>query len=203
MRIAGNLTQATVEGNVVAHNVNGHAPSQAVFEVANNGRGVEDVLFSGNVFYAWGGSTTFQGSASQTVNVQLLNNKFQNQITAEPLIVHQQSDSTATMTSANNVFDTLASQNACMQVGGSSLSLAQWQPLVDDTTSVEQVAQFPDPGRTIATYHQSIGGGSSLEAFLAQARQQSRTNWRAQYTAAVVNDYFRAGFGLPAVGGSP
>jgi len=200
MRIAGNLTQATVEGNVVAHNVNGHAPSQAGFEVANNGRGVENLVFSGNVFYAWGGSTTFHGGASQTVNVQLLNNKFQNQITAEPLIVHQQSGSTSSMNSAYNVFDTLASQNACMQVGSGNMSLAQWKPLVNDTTSVEQVAQFPDPGRTIVTYHQSIGGAPSLEAFLAQARQQSKVNWRVEYTADHVNDYIRDGFGLPPAG---
>ncbi|MFN7613984.1 MAG: hypothetical protein ACK5P8_02190, partial [Phycisphaerae bacterium] len=56
---------------------------------------------------------------------------------------------------------------------------------------------FPDPSRTMASYAASIGLEPSLEAFLAEARKQSRNNWRPELTAAAVNRYIREGFGLP------
>lgn len=56
---------------------------------------------------------------------------------------------------------------------------------------------FPDPSRNIASYAASIGLEPSLEAFLAEARKQSRNNWRPELTAAAVNRYIREGFGLP------
>jgi hypothetical protein len=195
MNIAGNITQSTIQGNIIAHNVNGHAPIQAVFSPANNGRGVENTVFSGNVIYAWGGSTVFQTSGPQTLNFQLHDNKFQNEVTADTLIVHDQAASAGAMTSANNVFDAIAATGAWMQAGP-YLSLAQWKPLVHDTTSIAQQFAFPDPSRTIATYHASIGGAPTLVAFMAGARLQSKSNWRLPYTADAVNTYIRAGFGM-------
>jgi hypothetical protein len=56
---------------------------------------------------------------------------------------------------------------------------------------------FPDASRTISSYAASIGLESTLEAFLAEARKQSRNNWRPELTAAAVNRYIREGFGLP------
>jgi alpha-glucosidase (family GH31 glycosyl hydrolase) len=97
--------------------------------------------------------------------------------------------------SANNVFDSIAAPNSWFQVGA-MMSLTQWRALVNDTTSVAQSIPFPDPTRTIATYHASIGGTPTLQAFMAGARLQSKSNWRVQYTAQAVNDYIRAGFGL-------
>jgi hypothetical protein len=38
----------------------------------------------------------------------------------------------------------------------------------------------------------------TFEAFLAAAREQSRSNWRPELTAAAVNDYIREGFGVVA-----
>ncbi len=61
---------------------------------------------------------------------------------------------------------------------------------------------FPDAERTIATYAASIGLEPSLEAFLAEARKQSRNNWRPELTAAAVNRYIREGFGLPEPDGA-
>ena len=58
---------------------------------------------------------------------------------------------------------------------------------------------FPDPARNIETYMRSIGGAPTLEAFLTQARLQSRANWRDEYTATAVNTYIREGFGVDYV----
>jgi hypothetical protein len=171
--------------------------------VAVNGRGTENTTFSNNIVYAWNGYSRFKGSAAQTLNFHLLNNKFQNEITAEVLIQHDQSSSVNSITSAGNTFHDLnAAPNAWM-AAGANLSLDQWKSLVHDTTSVGQLASFPDPNRTIATYHASIGGAPTLEAFMTEARKQSKNNWRVQYTAEAVNDYIRDGFGLVPQGFSP
>ena len=190
-----NVRQCVIDRNVIALNSHGHAPFPVSFDVANNGRGIENTIFSNNVVYAWNGYTRFTGNASQTVNVHLINNKFQNQISYEPLIVHDQPSSTQGVTSTNNTFGAIAASWAWMQSGG-LISLAQWKPLVRDTTSVAAWVPFPDPGRSIPTYHASIGGAAGLDAFMTEARRQSRAFWRPQYTAEAVNTYVRAGYGL-------
>ena len=53
---------------------------------------------------------------------------------------------------------------------------------------------YVDPNRSVGSYNASLGGVGTTAAFLAEARKQSRDNWRPQYTAAAVNSYIRAGF---------
>jgi hypothetical protein len=55
---------------------------------------------------------------------------------------------------------------------------------------------YPDPNRTVGTYNASLGGSPTLMSFLAQARKQSKDNWRPQYTAEAVINYIGAGFGI-------
>ncbi len=190
------IKQGTMEYNVVANNVSGHGPVPITFDVGNNGVGIHDTSFNNNVVYNWNGVSTVKGDNTTMFNITFQSNKFQNHITAEPLLQHDNQSSTAGFASSNNVFDTSAPVNACMAIGGGDISLATWKPMVHDTTSIEQNVTFPDPNRTIATYHASIGGGPSLVEFMAQARLQSKAYWRDQYTARAVNDYIRAGFGL-------
>ncbi len=65
-----------------------------------------------------------------------------------------------------------------------------------------QSGAFPDPERTIATYWQSLNGGSLLSVeeagkrFANEARKQRKGHWREEYTADAFNDYIRAGFGM-------
>lgn len=53
---------------------------------------------------------------------------------------------------------------------------------------------YIDPNRTLETYNASLGGPASVSAFLAEARRQSKYNWRRQFTADEVIKYIRAGF---------
>lgn len=55
---------------------------------------------------------------------------------------------------------------------------------------------FGDPQRGIETYMESLGETATLEAFLVEARQQSRDDWRPAYTAGAVNGWVREGFGV-------
>lgn len=60
---------------------------------------------------------------------------------------------------------------------------------------VNAAAPFRDPTRDEARYNAEWGGSApTLEDFLAQAARQSRSNFRAEYTAAAVIAYIREGF---------
>jgi hypothetical protein len=84
-----------------------------------------------------------------------------------------------------------------MRLGATSTSLSAWSSAVGDSGSTVLPANpYPDPGRTISSYHQSLGAVASQDAFIAQARLQSRTYWRPEYTAAAAIAYVRQGFGL-------
>jgi hypothetical protein len=56
---------------------------------------------------------------------------------------------------------------------------------------------FPDPDRTIMSYDREFGSGKgTLEAFMAEATAQQKGNWRRQYTAESLVEYFQKGFGI-------
>jgi len=58
---------------------------------------------------------------------------------------------------------------------------------------IEKV-EFVAPGRTVGTYHGSIGQEATLEALLLEAYKQSKHNWRAEYSAQAVIEHIREGF---------
>jgi hypothetical protein len=58
----------------------------------------------------------------------------------------------------------------------------------------ESTGPFKDPDRTLGSYNASLGGENSFEAFAAQVRRQSKTNFRTEYTAEAIIAYFRDGF---------
>lgn len=55
---------------------------------------------------------------------------------------------------------------------------------------------YVSPNRLLGTYNASLGKTGTLDAFLAEARKQSRQTWNPKYTASAVNAYIRAGFTL-------
>jgi hypothetical protein len=53
---------------------------------------------------------------------------------------------------------------------------------------------FADPTRSVGSYHATLNKEETLEAFLTEARAQSRRRWLQEYTAQAVLEYIRAGF---------
>jgi hypothetical protein len=80
--------------------------------------------------------------------------------------------------------------------------IAQWVSAAGEIGARNELPNFADPTRDVSSYMQHIGVGGGLEEFLAQARLQSRSNWRSEFTAQAVNAYIREGFGRPAAPGS-
>jgi len=58
---------------------------------------------------------------------------------------------------------------------------------------------FSAPTRSVGSYHGTIGGTATLDAFLIEALLQSKANWRSQYMAMPVINYIRAGYDLSPV----
>jgi hypothetical protein len=69
--------------------------------------------------------------------------------------------------------------------------------IVYDWDGQSDAGPFVDPDRDIPSYHASIGGDRSIEAFLDGARMQRKGHWCEEYTAAAVNAYIREGFEVP------
>ena len=72
--------------------------------------------------------------------------------------------------------------------------MSEWLSTTGETQASAEQVQFVDPDRTIASYMASLGQEASYDAFIGEAVQQSKYNWREAYTAAAANAYVRAGF---------
>jgi len=89
-----------------------------------------------------------------------------------------------------------SSTGAAFRLNGNDIAFSQWTSSTGETGATFSPITFPDPDRTVATYMSSLGMTPSLDAFMTEAKKQSKNNWRTQFTAKVVGNYFRAGFGI-------
>jgi len=80
------------------------------------------------------------------------------------------------------------------RIANQNRSLDQWRTETADEGSHANTLAYPDPARSLGSYHGSLGGEPTLEGFLDAARRQSRLNWLPEFTATAVQSYIRAGF---------
>jgi hypothetical protein len=76
------------------------------------------------------------------------------------------------------------------------LTNPQWVDLAGDPGSTFVPVMFPDKDRSIETYAKSLGLAGSMDVFLKEARRQSKSFWRAAFTASEANRWIRGGFGI-------
>jgi hypothetical protein len=197
-------TGALISHNVVANSTPGPGSKAIVLQVLVDGAsrfGMRNVILEQNVVYGWGGEALdfqdFAGTFFESVIVR--DNDFQNLVDAQELVQHQSLETTgATAMSGNRYHSASAPAGAWASVDNVNYSLADYLALVGDATSSAAVAPYPDPASTIGAYHASVGGAATHAAFVAEALLQSKSNWRAQYTAQAVLQYVRDGFAVPA-----
>jgi len=95
-------------------------------------------------------------------------------------------------TFAGNAYRSQSPANQWFRINQSTnYDLAGWTAFVGESGAT--TAPFADPASApgVESYHASIGGAPTLAAFLAEAREQSRQNWRDAYTADPVINYLR------------
>ena len=98
-------------------------------------------------------------------------------------------------TFSNNTYSSERPAEEWFQLDGQGTSFDGWTRRTGEQGSAAKDVQPPDPVRTIENYMAHLGLEPTLDAFIEEARKQSRGNWRSQFTAAAVNDWVRQGFG--------
>lgn len=199
-----NMAEALFRHNIVANQApgdqaRGFSLSEARHQTNGQVFGMRNTVFEENIVYDWSGRCVLVGdfSGSFFTDITFLKNDFQHYQGTRELVINSEIASALEMTmSENRYHHEHQDPSQWMAVQGVSYSLPEYLALVGDATSVALQVTYPDPVRTIATYHASIGGAPSHEAFIARAVLQSKDNWDPRYTAEAVNEYIRAGFGL-------
>ncbi len=196
----GDADTIICENNVIAHQkvANGLYSTYALaLEPINAGS------IRGNAIYAWGGNPQrceavgigfYNGGAGA---VTISGNKVW--MTAQGQVISHQTSWSSRFTYSNNKYFSTNAASGCFYsafdvASGSGGDFAFWQARTGDTGST--YAAPPTIDATINAYMASIGTPGDLDAFMAEARKQSKQNWRAAYTPAVVNAWVRAKFGV-------
>ena len=161
--------------------------------------GLNDLTIQQNIVYDWYQALSTDSaylpgaSGFKALNgLVVRDNDFQQTISTRLLQHGNGYDGSAEMWDDNHYWDD-SPASGWFSVNGTTTSFDTWQDGVEPSANRTQ-RRYVDPARTVATYNRSLGGAGTTEAFLAQARAQSRQNWRPQYTADGVNDYVRDGF---------
>lgn len=186
----------TVEKNLVAHQTRGRAP--VAVRVDTNFR---DIRFEGNVIYNWsmpgeGGGVGFQlvGALAEG-QVSLIRNTVE-ETNSAMVVHHKETPAPGVFRFQANRYYTNAAPTKWFKIASTAHTFPGWLAATGDAGSVAQTTIFPDATRSVGTYGASIGGPSTLEGFVTEARKQSRSFWRQSYTANSANTWIRAGYGL-------
>lgn len=186
------VKQADVYGNVVARQETGTGNLSGLFADYN----YQNVMIRDNVVYDWNGGSALRFLGSPHGGIVVKDNLFQ-QPASNDLVRHQVSLSGFSY-SNNTYFSPKSSpfdpgSNFDGWVNQSGESTALWTE-VQPTNSCSQAAA------DLYTYMGCIGYPETYEAFLGEARKQSKTNWRQEFSADEVNGFIRASYNLPKEG---
>lgn len=182
----------TVANNYFLHNASDTVNNVHAISVLGQ-TGIRNITFTGNTIYGMKSNGPLVGFGGTMNGVVFNRNSIQSQGINSALV------STAGFTglsfSNNSYFSTLA-VSKWFSVDDVSTDLAGWIIKSGETGSKGSAVSYPDPNRTVESYHASLGKPATLAAFISEARKQSKANWRREYTAAAANDWIRAGFGV-------
>jgi hypothetical protein len=166
--------------NVYAINVNGAAGSRGI-TIANN------VIFG---MKTNGSLVTFIDTLASVV---FRDNAVQSQNIAARLVT---TGGFSGLSFSSNSYFSARPAAEWFRAGGTNADLAGWVTRSGETGAQGNAISYPDPDRTVESYHASLGKPATFSSFIDEARKQSKANWRPEYTAAAINDWIRAGFGL-------
>jgi hypothetical protein len=160
------------------------------------------VTLSDNTMYGWRGGIKFNGDdAAHLSNIRVTRNLVQDGSDEKPLVRHFGPADPGRFTYERNVYHSRSGAGRWFEIEDVHLGFAEWVPSVEEEGAEAREVAFADAGRTIETYHAALGGEPSLEAFMAEARRQAKSNWRTAYGAGAIIEWFEAGFTPVSHGG--
>lgn len=166
---------------------------------SSTGVGINDLTIERNIVYQWYQALSIAsgfkigGTGATGLNdLTVTDNDFQS--TSSQKIIHQaQAYNSAEEDFSGNRYYNAQSSTGWFYLNNAKTSLATWQSKVEPD-AVSQKMDYADPDRTVATYNASIGGSKSEAAFLSAIRNNDKSGYDADLTAAAVVSYIRAGF---------
>jgi hypothetical protein len=159
---------------------------------ASDGSGAcRNVAVTDNVFL--GGPVDFVHNADRLDGVSFTRNTLLMPSTGSPLI--RAAGNLAGCTFSDNTYSFEPPAEDGFRLDGKGITFAEWTRRTDDKGSVAEPVPPPDPIPTIDAYMAHLGLEPNPDAFIKEARQQSKGNWRRQFTASAVNDWVRQRFG--------
>lgn len=198
-----NIKAAEVYNNIIAGDRRSAPGGPAVQVTGRDGGGVgaHNVVVRNNTVYDWQGGLwlrPIRSLAWEITRTVVTENLFQALGGKGYVVRLELGRNPRQYVFRRNVYNSKAQPNAAFRIHKTDIGFALWARAVGETSSTASQAEFADPKRGVASYYASIGGAASVAAFLAEARKQSRENWRTEYTAAPVIKYVREGFRLKA-----
>ena len=193
-----NVASALVEGNVIANAPLAGNPRPIEVDGWENGKRVHNVTLRNNTVTGWGGNgLRVKGDPGTSVkNLVVDSNDFQNAVDSLFMMEVDNGNTTSEITSQKNrFFSAPLASNKWFLIGGTNNSIDGFKSKVGDSTSTAVQVNYPNPGVSVGNYNASLGKASSHDAFMAEARKQSRDFWRPEYSAVAVNAWVRAALG--------
>ncbi|MGD0769137.1 MAG: right-handed parallel beta-helix repeat-containing protein [Tepidisphaeraceae bacterium] len=177
------------QGNIVAHKpdkTNGQEGLAFKPEGASGTPAPTRGEFRNNIVYDWAGPAFFVVSPPKGLSVH--DNDFEQKLNPVVFLKDWKND----YVFRNNHYSSGLPKP--FRIADHGMDLQGWIAQTGETPDPSKF-QFTDPSRDIASYAKSIGlPDTTLEGFLAAARDQRRGHWDNRLTADAVNDYIRAGF---------
>ncbi|MDI1477323.1 right-handed parallel beta-helix repeat-containing protein [Polyangium sp. y55x31] len=197
----GNIKSAVVEDNILTHDKTAGSNYIAIeltrkydpMQVPDEA--IKDLTIRNNIVHDWRGGIRF--STTALTNVKVEGNDFQSPLRGEELVRFFNQDYNAGVTFGKNRWFSSAPEKSWFEFGSNAMGISytEWVSKSKEAESTNAAVSYPDPERKLGTYHASVGKEGTFEAYIAEARKQSRTNYRYEYTAEGPIAYIRAGFG--------
>ena len=183
----------TIEDNYFL-NQNAPGPGNAFALYLTDSGTNRDITVQNNLFYRIQRYALRVRRTAGYDGIRVIGNTFADPDQDSCLVSHAQ-DMFDVFEYRGNRYYASAAENAWFCVEDDRLSLADWSTRVGESDATRLTSlDFADPSRDVDSYAQTLGLEPSVEAFLREARGQSRLRWREELTAPAVNAYIRAGF---------
>jgi hypothetical protein len=185
------------DGGVVSGNTLIHRPTDKVTGVHMLTVGASDknalcrnVTVKENIFC--GAPVHFTQNAERLEGIAFTANRLLAPWQPRPLVVSRAGVKGCVF--SKNVYGSMAPAERWFSVDRADISLKQWLLLTAERDAKVEAIERKETDLSIESYMTHLELKPSIEAFIEEARKQSRANWRAEFTAAAVNDWVRMGF---------
>jgi hypothetical protein len=163
-----------------------------------------NVAIRDNLFYRVNYAPLIIRPNSTWSNISVINNSVQDPNLGAAMNAYQGTLPDSIATYSNNVYSPSpgANPNRFAMIGPfpsgiTYVSSTTWVAQSGETGMQINRITYPDPNRNLETYAASLTPSMTLAQFEAAIRTLSKSNWDKRFMAPAINDYIRAGFGLP------